>query len=96
MIGKSQIMKDLFFENISFLLNQEYIPIGKFEQAAGFSAGYISRAKKQKTVSMDFVTRAAMFLNVSIDDLLEVNLKRKQITDNWNKIFGNDLSEEEK
>ena len=96
MIGKSQIMKDLFFENISFLLKQQGIPVGKFEQSTGFSAGYISRAKKQNTVSLDFVTRSAMFLNISIDDLLEVDLKHKQIENNWAKIFCDDLCAEEK
>lgn len=96
MIGKSQIMKDLFFENISFLLKQQGINVGKFERAAGFSAGYISRAKKQNSVSMDFVTASAMFLNISIDDLLGVDLRQKQIKNNWDKILGDKLSNTEK
>ena len=95
MSRKAEINSDIFFKNISFLLKQKNLNVGDFEKLVGFSAGYISRAKKQSFTSINFIVNAAQIFDVSIDDLLTVDLKQKQIENNWAEIFGNDLCKEE-
>lgn len=95
MSRKTEINNDIFFKNISFLLKQNNLNIGDFEKSVGFSSGYISRAKKQNSTSINFIVKASKIFGISIDELLTVDLKHKQIENNWAKIFGDDLCTEE-
>ena len=96
MSRKTEINNYILFKNIAFLIKQNDLNIGDFEKSAGVSLGYISRSKKQHSPSINFIVNTAKILGVSIDDLLTVDLEQKYIKNNWDKILGDTLNEEEK
>lgn len=63
--------RGLFLANIAFLIEESNIKIGELESKIGVSKGYFSR---QTNPSIEIIMRTAETLNVSVDELLKVNL----------------------
>lgn len=80
-----ELNKKMLFDNISYLIKKEGIKIGELESAAGVSPGYISRTSKDGGTKpgIDFIMKAAIALNVSIDTLLRVDMKSLTPTEQY-------------
>ena len=78
-----ELNKQLFFDNVMFLLKEKGKRIGEFESEAGVSAGYVSRTSKDEKTKpgIDFIMNAASVLNVSIDMLLKHEMAALSATD---------------
>ena len=92
--------KDIFVDNLYFLIKKEGKKIGEFEEEAGVSAGYISRMGIDINTKpgIDFVVKASNILNVSLDTLLGVDLSHLSGTEQYAlkflKKLKNDTEEE--
>lgn len=71
-----QFNSKILFDNIEFLIKREERKIGEVENAAGVSAGYISRTSKDGggKPGVEFIMNIAKVLHVSIDTLLSVDI----------------------
>lgn len=82
-------MKDFnsqrFFDNLNFLLNEQEMRIGQFEVAAGVKPGYISKMSKNSNAKpgIDFIMRSAQLLAVTLDCLLNTNIKALNLTERY-------------
>lgn len=75
---KEEFDKGLMIGNISYLLEKTGKKIGELEAEAGVSTGYISRLVKDEKSKpgIDFILGAAQALRVSVDTLLNFDLKK--------------------
>ena len=85
--------KEILFDNIYYLLNEQGKKIGEFETETGVSPGYVSRASKEGNMKpgIDFIMSAADVLNISIDTLLKVSLSGLTPTERYMVSFLNKL-----
>lgn len=77
--------RNLFFDNISYLIKKHDLKIGEIESGAGVSAGYISRASKDEKSKpgIEFVMKVAELLNISVDALLRSDLTNATPTEKY-------------
>ena len=67
--------KSILLNNIAFLLRQQGKKVGELESVAGVSYGYLARNKDTASkMNIEFIVKAAKFLNVSLDTLIFQNL----------------------
>jgi len=68
---------DIFFKNINYLLKEKGIKIGELESYADVSTGYVSRVRKEESAKpgIDFVVKVADKFDVSVDDLIGVDME---------------------
>lgn len=82
-------MKDfdsqIFFDNLNFLLNEQEMRIGQFEVDAGVKPGYISKMSKNTNAKpgIDFIMRSADQLVVTLDCLLNTNIRALNLTERY-------------
>lgn len=82
-MGK-EFEKNILFDNIAYLLKENDMKVGELETKAGVSIGYISRTKEGNAKpGIDFIMKAANILNVSLDNLLTVDLKALTPTEKY-------------
>lgn len=79
--------KSKCFSNIRELLRQTpNVKIGQIEKEAGVRLGYMARLEKEDNTaepSMEFIVTAAKLLNVSIDTLININIKELTSTEQY-------------
>ncbi len=81
----SEFNKQLFLDNISFLLKESDKKIGELETEAGVSPGYISRISKEgnSKPGIEFIMKVADSLNISMDTLLKLALTEMTPTERY-------------
>lgn len=93
---KTKISTNILHSNILFYIKQNKINIGDFEKLVGVSSGYISRANKGNSTSIDFIVKAAKIMGITIDDLINIDLEQKYLENVWTEIIGDTVSNKEK
>lgn len=64
--------------NARYLCKQQGKEIGEMEAAVGISAGYLSRIKGKKYMGIDTGYALADWLGVSMDELVDPQMTKKQ------------------
>lgn len=87
---------DTFFKNINYLLKAKGIKIGELESYAEVSTGYVSRVKKEENSKpgIDFIVKVAEKFEVTVDDLIGVEMEKLTNTENYIINFLNKLIED--
>lgn len=79
----------IFFNNISTLLQKKELKTGKFETDCGVKPGYMARMSKDASAKpgVDFIMKASELLGVNIDLLLKVDLSALNPTESYLRVF---------
>jgi len=64
--------------NARYLCKQQGKEVGEMEAAVGISAGYLSRIKGKKSMGIDAGYALAGWLGVSMDELADPQMTKKQ------------------
>ncbi|MCM1096896.1 MAG: hypothetical protein NC427_02400 [Ruminococcus flavefaciens] len=86
-----------FFNNLTYLLAVKNIKLGDIERDSGNSPGYLSRMKSGKSnadPSIEFIITAAKKLGVSVDMLVNSEIREMSQTELYLKDFGEKLIED--
>lgn len=89
--------KARFFNNLTYLLTVKNIKLGDIERDSGNSPGYLSRMKSGKSnadPSIEFIITAAKKLGVSVDMLVNSEIREMSQTELYLKDFGEKLIED--
>ena len=78
--------KQIFFDNITYLLKSKDMKIGDLENHAGVSIGYVSRINRDDRnvkPSIEFVMKVAEFFEVNMETLVSIDLSKMTPTEKY-------------